>query len=157
MEFVKTQYVIQMRERIYCIVHNDIFFKYNFFIIYSDMCCDMFFLLHCFAFAELKCFVVSPTLMCLLPNTLYYSGFLWIETQPNISCKWIICKRITEHSCWSVGLLLTHQSFAGVTIACLKSRYLANKTLFFLQIKRFINCVLRATSWQKKFCSGGNL
>ena len=76
MEFVKTQYVIQMRERIYCIVHNDIFFKYNFFIIYSDMCCDIFFLLHCFAFAKLKCFVVSPTLMCLLPNILYYSGFL---------------------------------------------------------------------------------
>ena len=40
------------------------------------MCGDMFYLLHCLAFAELKCFCVSPTLMCLLPNTLYYNEFL---------------------------------------------------------------------------------
>ena len=50
-------------------------------------------------------------------------------------CKWIICKRITEHICWRVGLLLTHQSFAGVMIPHLKSRYLENRTLFFLKIK----------------------
>ena len=79
MEFVKTQYVIQMSEHIsvFIALFTMIYFlKVIYFIIYSDMCCDMFFLLHCFAFAELKCLVVSTTLMCLLPNTLYYSGFL---------------------------------------------------------------------------------
>ena len=30
-----------------------------------------------------------------------------------------------------------------------KSRYIENKTLFFLQIKQFINYTLRATLWQK--------
>ena len=30
-----------------------------------------------------------------------------------------------------------------------KSRYLENETLFFLQIKKFINCASRATLWQK--------
>ena len=30
-----------------------------------------------------------------------------------------------------------------------KSRYLENKTLFFLQIKKFINYTSRATLWQK--------
>ena len=30
-----------------------------------------------------------------------------------------------------------------------KSRYLKNKTLFFLQIKKFINYILRATLLQK--------
>ena len=90
MEFVKTQYVIQMSEHIsvFIALFTMIYFlKVIYFIIYSDMCCDMFFLLHCFAFAELKCLVVSPTLMCLLPNTLYYSGFLWIETQLNMKLQ----------------------------------------------------------------------
>ena len=31
-----------------------------------------------------------------------------------------------------------------------KSRYPENETLFFLQIKKFINCAARATLWQKK-------
>ena len=76
-EFVKTQktkYVIQTIERIFqicidCIVHNDIFLK----VIFSLCCnifCEMLYLLRCFAFAELKCFWASPTLMCLIPNTL---------------------------------------------------------------------------------------
>ena len=30
-----------------------------------------------------------------------------------------------------------------------KSRYPENETLFFLQIKKFINCAARATLWQK--------
>ena len=34
-----------------------------------------------------------------------------------------------------------------------KSRYLENETLFFLQIKKFINFTSRATLWQKYFCS----
>ena len=36
-----------------------------------------------------------------------------------------------------------------------KSSYLENKTLFFLQIKKFINYTLKATLCQKYFCSGG--
>ena len=38
-----------------------------------------------------------------------------------------------------------------------KSRYLESETLFFLQIKKFINYTSRATLWQIYFCSGGNL
>ena len=39
-----------------------------------------------------------------------------------------------------------------------KSRDLENETLFFLQIKRFMNNRSRATlSQKKKFCSEGNL
>ena len=38
-----------------------------------------------------------------------------------------------------------------------KSRYLENKILFFLQIKKFINHKSRATLWQKQFCSGDDL
>ena len=40
-----------------------------------------------------------------------------------------------------------------------KSRHLENETLFFLQIKRFVNNRSRTTLSQKKqkFCSGGNL
>ena len=30
-----------------------------------------------------------------------------------------------------------------------KSRYLENKALFFLQVKKIINCASRATVWQK--------
>ena len=32
-----------------------------------------------------------------------------------------------------------------------KSRYLKSKTLFFLQIKKFINYASKATLWQKQF------
>ena len=37
-----------------------------------------------------------------------------------------------------------------------KSRYLKFKALFFLQIKKIINCASRATLWQKLLYSGGN-
>ena len=37
-----------------------------------------------------------------------------------------------------------------------KPEYVENKT-FFLQIKKIINYTLRATLWQKYFCSVGNL
>ena len=36
-----------------------------------------------------------------------------------------------------------------------KPRYLKNETLF-LQKKKFVNYISRATSWQKYFCSRGN-
>ena len=32
-----------------------------------------------------------------------------------------------------------------------KSRYLKNKGLFFLQIKKFVDCTSRGTLWQKTF------
>ena len=38
-----------------------------------------------------------------------------------------------------------------------KSRYIENKTLLFLQIKKSINYTLRTALWQKIVCSGGNL
>ena len=71
-EFVKTQYVIQMTEYIsvFIALFTVIYFLKVIFPLNSDMCCDMFYLLHCFVFADLKCFCVSPILMCLLPNTL---------------------------------------------------------------------------------------
>ena len=72
-EFVKTQktkYVMQTSEYIFkicigCIVHIYIFLK----IICSlcpDMFCEMFYLLRCFAFAEIKCFCVSLLHICLV-------------------------------------------------------------------------------------------
>ena len=73
-EFVKTQYVIQTSKNIFlicidCIVQNNIFLKVIFSLC-SCMFCEMFYLLCCLAFAELKCFCVTPKLMFLLPNTL---------------------------------------------------------------------------------------
>ena len=63
----KTKYVIQKSEHIFktcidCIVHNDIFLKVI-FSLWSNMFCEMFYLLCCFTLAELKCFYLSPTLM----------------------------------------------------------------------------------------------
>ena len=40
----------------------------------------------------------------------------WISANGNLtwSCKWIICKRITEDTCWSVGVQLTcHTGLCG--------------------------------------------
>ena len=38
-----------------------------------------------------------------------------------------------------------------------KPRYLENKILFFLQIKKLITHTSRASLWQKMFCSGVDL
>ena len=47
--------------------------------------------------------------------------------------------------------MMTSQILQSVDfIKTQKSRYLENEILFLLQIKKFINCILRATSWQKK-------
>ena len=46
--------------------------------------------------------------------------------------------------------MMTSQILQSVDfIKTQKSRYLDNETLFLLQIKQFINCILRATLWQK--------
>ena len=66
-EFVKTQktrYVIQTSEHIFqinidCIAHNDIFLK-DIFSLCFNIFCEVFYLLCCFAFAEFKCFWVTP-------------------------------------------------------------------------------------------------
>ena len=76
-EFVETQkrkYVMQTSKHIFqicidCIIHNHIFLKII-FSLGSDMFREMFYLLCCFALAELKCFCALPSLMCLLPNNL---------------------------------------------------------------------------------------
>ena len=62
-EFVKTQkakYVIQTSKHIFqirsgCIVRNDIVLK-GIFSLCSYNFCEMFYLFHCFTFAELNCF-----------------------------------------------------------------------------------------------------
>ena len=48
---------------------------------------EMFYLPCCLAYAELNCFCVLPTLMCLLPNTLKYNGFLRMGTQLNMKLQ----------------------------------------------------------------------
>ena len=46
--------------------------------------------------------------------------------------------------------MMTSQILQSVDfIKTQKSRYLNNETLFLLQIKQFINCISRATLWQK--------
>ena len=87
----RIKYLIQTREHIFqfcidCIVHNDDFLKLIFSLC-SNMFSEMFYLLRCFAFTELKWCYASPILMCLLPNTLSYNGFLRMETQLNMKLQ----------------------------------------------------------------------
>ena len=108
-EFVKTQYIIQTSEHIFqicidCMFLIIYFLKYIFSLC-SGMFCEMFYLLRCFTLAELKCFCASPTQMYLLLNTLQGNGFLQMETWLNMKRQ--IGKRITEHICWGIGVLLT--------------------------------------------------
>ena len=102
-EFVKThktKYFIQTSKHIFqiyidCIlyIYLHIFFIYiayvfkSYFLLCSYMFCEMFYLFCCFMLAELKCFCASPTLMCLLSNTLQYNGFLRMETQLNMKLQ----------------------------------------------------------------------
>ena len=47
-------------------------------------------------------------------------------------------------------LMMTSQILKSVDFTkTQKSRYLENETLFLFQIKKFINCALSATLWQK--------
>ena len=66
------------------------------YFLYSNMLREMFYLLCYIVFTWLQCFCVSLTLMCLYPNTMDFY-------------KWITCKSITEHTCWSVGVQLRIQ------------------------------------------------
>ena len=68
------------------------------------------------------CFICSITLLLLsssvfvhCPNWCVYFQILYntmdfCKWKMNLvwSCKWIICKRITAHTCWGVCVLLTH-------------------------------------------------
>ena len=102
----KTKYVIKTSEHFFqfsvdWIVHDNIFSKTIFLC--SNMLCEMFYLLRCFAFTGLKCFSASLKLMYLLPNTMWYSGFLWMKTQLNMklqmNCLWKDnCKYLLK--CW---------------------------------------------------------
>ena len=49
----------------------------------------------------------------------------------------------------SIVQLNQHHSLRYLMNSSNQSRYLENETLFFLQIKKFINCTLRATLLQK--------
>ena len=62
----------------------------------------------------------AQVLLCVTHTDLFTSKYLtW-------SCKWIICKRIPERTCWSVGMWLTHnikfctcdKSMPKYTLAC---------------------------------------
>ena len=61
----------------------------------SNMFCEMFYLLRCFASAKLKCFCAFPTLMCLLPIQCVYFIIQWISTNGNSiwSHKWIYLQK----------------------------------------------------------------
>ena len=87
-EFVKIQMRKQMSKHIFQIsidstVHNHILKLFFHYILTCSACSELY-LLCCFAFAELKCFCASTTVMCLLPNTLYCNGFLQMKTQVNM-------------------------------------------------------------------------
>ena len=82
-----------------------IFLKAIFYYVLT--CSVKCFICCCFAFAELKCSCASPILMYLLPNTLYTMDFYKWKLNLIWSCLWIICKRLTKHTCWSIGMLLT--------------------------------------------------
>ena len=54
--------------------------------------------------------------------------------------------------------MMTSQNFKSADFTkSQKSQYVENKTLFLLQIKKFINYISRATYDKKQFCKGGNL
>ena len=61
----------------------------------SNMFCEMFYLLRCFASAKLKCFCAFPTLMCLLSIQCVYFIIQWISTNGNSiwSHKWIYLQK----------------------------------------------------------------
>ena len=89
MEFVKTQYVIQMSEHISVFIafFTRIYFLKVIFLLYILICS-----VTCFfcsiAFRLLSSSVLlCHTLMCSLPNTSYYNGFLSMETQLNVKLQ----------------------------------------------------------------------
>ena len=70
------------------------------------------FICWCFPFAELECFCVCSH-WCVYFQILYNTMDFYIWKLNLIwSCKWIICKRIIEHTYWSAGMLLIcHRKF----------------------------------------------
>ena len=118
-EFVKTQktkYVIQMSKHIFQIYMDGIVHDGKFLqvilLLCSNMFCEIFYLLCCFMFAGLKCNVHSSH-WCVYFQILYSTmDFYKWKLNLTWSCKWIICKMITEQTCWSVGVWLTsHMKF----------------------------------------------
>ena len=72
----------------------------------------------------------------------------------------LVFKR-NKHKCnshYAAILTMTSQilKYAGFT-KTQKPWYLEKKTVFFLQIKKFINYTSSAALWQRTVCSGGNL
>ena len=113
-EFVKspkTKYIIQTGEHIF-----QICIDWMFTTVYFQKL-----LFHYVVTSSVKCFIcsvasrlLSSSVFVRRPHLRLYSQILYstidfYEWKLNLiwSCKWIVWKRITEHTCWSVGVLLT--------------------------------------------------
>ena len=89
------------------IVHNDMFLKVHFFIMFWHVLWDnlsALLLRVCWAqvfFCVAHTDVFTSNYFDTLDLYQWKLNFMW-------SCKWIICKRISEHTSSSVGSLLTH-------------------------------------------------
>ena len=118
-EFVKnqkTKYLIRTSEHVFqicidCIVHNDIFWKLFFHYVLT---CSV----KCFICSVASCLLSSSDFVCcphlqILESVYFqilYNTVGFYEWKLNLiwSWKWINCKRITEPTCWSLSMLLTH-------------------------------------------------
>ena len=113
-EFVKTQktkHTMQTSEHIFqicidCIVHNHIFLQ----VIFS-LCSDIF--VKCFI-CSVASHLLSSSVSVHCPHWCVYFQILYNtmdfcewKLKLTRSWKWIICKRITEHTCWSVAVQST--------------------------------------------------
>ena len=86
-----------------CILH--IFLKVI-ILLCSNMFCAMFYqllLYVCWA-QVILCVAHTDVLTSKHCNTMDFYDWKLILIW---TCKWIICKRMTKHTCWSVGVLLT--------------------------------------------------
>ena len=122
-EFVKTQkknkkekYIIQTSEHIFqiCIdcMCTIVYFQKLLLFYCVDMFCEMFYLLLASRLLSSGVFVRRPH--CCLYFQILYNTIDFCKCNLSLiwSCKRIIWKRITEHFCWSVGVLLTrHMKF----------------------------------------------
>ena len=109
-EFVKTQKKkkkknIYKRAKIHeCTI---VYFQKLLFFYCVDMFCEMFYLLLASRLLSSGVFVRRPH--CCLYFQILYNTIDFCKCKLNLiwSCKRIIWKRITEHFCWSVGVLVT--------------------------------------------------
>ena len=78
--------------------------------VYYALTCSV----ECFICSVASCSLGSSVLVCRSHWCVYFQILFNImdiyewKLSLSWSCKWIICKRITKHTCWSVGMWLTH-------------------------------------------------